>query len=152
MAFTTTLKVRFGDEDHARIVYYPRFFHFFHVAFEDFFDHQGIPYRTCLDEGVGWPAVHAEADFRRPLRFGDELSIEVSISRIGRTSATFEYVGTRVGDDAPAVVGRVVVACLDMKTYRARSIPPKYRALFLRHVIPAGAADGEGAGGSAEGA
>ena len=50
MAFKTSLRVRFGDEDHAQIVYYPRFFHFFHCAFEDFFDHQGHPYRACLDE------------------------------------------------------------------------------------------------------
>ena len=57
MTFRTSIKVRFSDEDHARIVYYPRFFHFFHVAFEDFFESEGVPYRACLDEGVGWPAV-----------------------------------------------------------------------------------------------
>src|SRR5690606_1601196 len=74
MAFTTRARVRFGDEDHAQIVYYPRFFHFFHCAFEDFFDQQGFPYRACLAvDRVGWPAVHAEADFERPVRFGDEL-------------------------------------------------------------------------------
>lgn len=152
MAWRTTLKVRFGDEDHAQIVYYPRFFHYFHVAFEEFFDRQGIPYRQCLDEGVGWPAVHAEADFRRPLRFGDELAIEVRVSRIGRTSATFEYVGTRVGDGEPSVQGKVVVVCLDLRTFRARDIPAKYRALFERHVTGAGANTGDsGAGQGASG-
>ncbi len=136
MAFHTTLRVRFGDEDHARIVYYPRFFHFFHCAFEDFFDRQGAPYRECLDEGVGWPAVHAEADFQRPLRFGDDLAITVTIDRLGTKSATFRYVGTRAGDDAPAVVGVVTVACLDMASYTAMPIPAKYRALFEPHVEP----------------
>lgn len=134
MAFTTTMRIRFGDEDHARIVYYPRFFHFFHVAFEDFFDQQGLPYRACLDEGVGWPAVHAEADYQRPLRFGDDLAIEVSVEKLGRTSATFRYVGTKVGDDGSAVTGRIVVACLDMSTFRAREIPAKYRDLFEKHL------------------
>lgn len=135
MTFSTTMRVRFGDEDHAQIVYYPRFFHFFHTAFEDFFDQQGHPYRQCLDEGVGWPAVHAEANFQRPLRFGDDLRIDVSIERIGKTSATFVYVGTKVGDDAPAVRGKIVVACLDMKRFGPQPIPEKYRALFERHVV-----------------
>lgn len=146
MAFTSTLRVRFGDEDHARIVYYPRFFHFFHTAFEDFFDHQGFPYRACLDEGVGWPAVHAEADYKGQVRFGDDLEIEVSIPKIGRSSSTFRYVGTvvrgGVRDGAPAVIGTVIVACIDMTTMRSREIPEKYRALFEKHLVR-GAAGGD---------
>ncbi len=134
MTFRTTLRVRFSDEDHARIVYYPRFFHFFHTAFEDFFESEGIPYRVCLDEGVGWPAVHAEADFESPVRFGDDLEIAVDVGRLGRSSATFEYQGAVRGREGIAVRGRVVVACLDMSTYRAREIPAKYRALFEKHL------------------
>ena len=33
--FVFALPVRFADVDHAGIVYYPRFFHYFHVAFEE---------------------------------------------------------------------------------------------------------------------
>lgn len=130
MSFRYERPVRFADEDHAQIVYYPRFFHFFHEAFEEMFAAQGIPYRQCLDENVGWPAVHAEADYKRPVRFGDRLGIVVSIARIGETSVTCEYVGTRVGDVEPAVTGKIVVACLDMTTMRSQPIPAKYRALL----------------------
>ncbi|AKF06157.1 acyl-CoA thioesterase [Sandaracinus amylolyticus] len=135
MTFKTSMRVRFGDEDHARIVYYPKFFHFFHVAFEDFFDRQGMPYRDCLDEGVGWPAVHAEADYRRPVRFGDDLDFEVSVTSLSKRSATFRYVGTVRSSDTAAVVGTIVVACIDMKTMRAQPIPDKYRALFEKHLV-----------------
>lgn len=138
MTFRSTIRVRFSDEDHARIVYYPRFFHFFHVAFEDFFESEGVPYRTCLDEGVGWPAVHAEADFESPVRFGDDLEIAVDVARIGRTSATFVYTGAVRGRGGTAVRGKVVVACLDMITYRAMEIPAKYRALFEKHAVAGG--------------
>lgn len=132
MTFRTTIKVRFADEDHARIVYYPRFFHFFHVAFEDFFEAEGVPYRTCLDEGVGWPAVHAESDFESPVRFGDVLAIDVDVERLGRSSATFAYRGSVEG--RAAVRGKIVVACIDMTSYRAQEIPPKYRAIFEKHL------------------
>ena len=136
MAFTSRIRVRFGDEDHAQIVYYPRFFHFFHCAFEDFFDEQGFPYRDCLDvDRVGWPAVHAEADFERPVRFGETLEIEVKITRIGDKSVTFAYVAR--GADGVACRGTVVVACISMDDYRGRAIPDKYRALFEKHLATA---------------
>lgn len=134
MTFRTSLKVRFSDEDHARIVYYPRFFHFFHVAFEDFFENEGVPYRACLDSGIGWPAVHAEADFECPVRFGDLLEIELGVARLGRSSATFAYRGTVAG--RAAVRGKVVVACVDMATMQARPIPAEYRAMFEKHLVP----------------
>ncbi len=134
MAFESTLKVRFGDEDHARIVYYPRFFHFFHCAFEDFFDAQGFPYRACLDDDrVGWPAVHAEADFERPARFGETLTTRVAVRRVGGKSATFHF-EVRGPDGERVCHGTVVVACISMDSYRGQPIPDKYRALFERHL------------------
>jgi len=137
MAFVSRLRVRFGDEDHAQIVYYPRFFHFFHCAFEDFFDEQGYPYRECLDvDRVGWPAVHAECDFEKPVRFGETLEIEVSVTRVGEKSATFHYLARREGGGERVCRGTIVVACIDMGTYAARVIPDKYRALFERHLPP----------------
>ena len=96
MAFTTNVRVRFGDEDHAQIVYYPRFFNFFHIAFEDFFNDQGFPYQEVLDaEGIGFPTVHVETDFKDTLKFGDVFEIEVGLTRIGRSSAAFRYVGKK---------------------------------------------------------
>lgn len=137
MAFVSRLRVRFGDEDHAQIVYYPRFFHFFHCAFEDFFDEQGYPYRECLDvDRVGWPAVHAECDFERPVRFGETLAIEVSVTRVGDKSATFHYLARREGGET-VCRGTIVIACIGMDTYASRPIPDKYRALFERHLAPA---------------
>lgn len=133
--FSSRIPIRFADEDHARIVYFPRFFHFFHCAFEDFFNEQGMPYRACLDEDlVGWPAVHAEADFIRPVRFGETLRVDVSLERIGHKSATWVYRGHHDGIDAPAVVGKIVTACMHMETYEGVPIPDKYRALLEKHL------------------
>ena len=134
MTFRTTLRIRFADEDHARIVYYPRFFHFFHTAFEDFFESEGVPYRVCLDEGVGWPAVHAEADYASPVRFGDDLEISVDVERVGKSSATFLYEGKVVGQGDVAVRGKIIVACLEMHAHRSMEIPPRYRTMFEKHL------------------
>lgn len=135
MAFETTLRARFGDEDHAGIVYYPRFLDYFHRVFEDFFEAEGRPYRDVLDvDGVGWPAVHLEVDFASPLRFGDDLVVRLTVTRVGDKSAVFRYRG-RLGE-REVVRGEVTVACIDMKRFEGVSIPPFYRQMFERHLEP----------------
>lgn len=137
MAYHSLIKVRFGDEDHAGIVYYPRFFDFFHRAKEDFFEDAGTAYRDVLDVDLaGWPAVHIESDFLSPVRFGDVLDVEVLIHRIGRSSVTFGYVGRVEGREVAKA--RITVACIDMRTFRSRPIPDKYRRLFEEHLVPDG--------------
>ena len=81
MAFRTPLHVRWGDLDPAGIVYYPRFMHFCHVAMEEFFrDAIGIDYPKLLREHrIGFPVVHLETEYHRPLRYADETEIEVSL-------------------------------------------------------------------------
>jgi 4-hydroxybenzoyl-CoA thioesterase len=138
VSYTTEIKVRFGDEDHARIVYYPRFFDFFHQAMEDFFGAHGHPYRDVLTkDGAGWPAVHAEADFKSPARFGDVLTMELVIEELGEKSVTFAYRATNEEDGGREIVtGKVTCVCVSMDTFRAQPIPDKYRALFEKHRSP----------------
>jgi 4-hydroxybenzoyl-CoA thioesterase len=132
MAFTSEIKIRFGDEDHARIVYYPRFFDFFHRVFEDFFESEGKPYRHVLTvDKLGWPAVHASADFKAPLRFGDVLAVELTVEKVGEKSVSFLYRGLR--DGVPAVEGRTTVVCVSMDDFKGRAIPDDYRAMFEKH-------------------
>lgn len=92
--FRHTVPVRFADVDHAGIVYYPRFFHYFHLAFEELF-RQRMGARAYVDlldrKRVGFPAVRAECDYKAPLRFGDIMDIELSIARLGNRSLTFRY-------------------------------------------------------------
>ncbi|MEM1416543.1 MAG: thioesterase family protein [Myxococcota bacterium] len=129
MAFRTSRRVRFGDEDHAQLVYYPRFLHFFHCAFEDLFDERAEGYRTCLErDRVGWPAVRVETDFRAPVRFGDVLVLDLWTERLGDKSVTVAYRGA-VGE-RECVRAAITQACVAMDGFRATPIPPRYRALF----------------------
>ena len=131
--FRVRIPIRFGDVDHARIVYYPRFFHYFHVAFEEFFFARlARRYVDVIERGkLGFPAVRAEAEFRAPLRFGQTLTMEVSVARIGKSSVAFRYVGRR--GKRVAVAGEVTCVCVDMRTFRSRPVPAALRRELLRH-------------------
>lgn len=125
MAYRARLKVRFSDIDRAGIVYYPRFLHYFHVAMEEFFAEQvGIDYAEVIDRRrFGLPTVHLDVDFRRPLRYGDALDVEVRVVEIGRTSIRWSYRIFRAGEDEALAEGRTVTVGLDLDTYEKMEIP-----------------------------
>ncbi len=134
--FTFVTPVRFADVDHAGIVYYPRFFHFFHLAFEELFRQRMGPraYLDLLDRRrIGFPAVRAEADYKAPLRFGDTAEIDLSVSRLGGKSITFRYRVHRAADAeqprALAAEGQVVCAVTDLTRFVAVPIPDDVVAL-----------------------
>jgi 4-hydroxybenzoyl-CoA thioesterase len=133
MAYRTKIQVRFGDVDHAGIVYYPQFFIYFHEAFEDFFDDNGLPYDAVLNQRrVGFPTVHIETDYKLPLRYGDALDIELTVPRLGGRSATFRYLGYRHRDGLLACSAQITCACVNLDTFKAEPIPDDLRALFTR--------------------
>ncbi|HUS28486.1 MAG TPA: thioesterase family protein [Kofleriaceae bacterium] len=126
MSFSYSLPVRFADVDHAGIVYYPRFFHYFHVAFEELWRARIGPkaYSDIIDnQRIGFPAVRAECDFKAPLKFGDTAEIEVSIPRLGAKSITFRYRIFRSGDRALCAEGHVITAVVDLAKFVAVAIP-----------------------------
>jgi 4-hydroxybenzoyl-CoA thioesterase len=128
MSFTFTTPVRFADVDHAGIVYYPRFFHLFHLAFEELWRARIGPraYSELIDrDRVGFPAVRAECDFKAPLRFGDSADIEVSVARLGGKSITFRYRVFRSDPRELAAEGLVVCAVVDLAKFVAVPVPER---------------------------
>ncbi|MGH9867991.1 MAG: acyl-CoA thioesterase [Candidatus Polarisedimenticolia bacterium] len=132
MTWSTSIKVRFGDIDHAGIAYYPNLYHYFHVAFEEFFEqYLGTPYPEALDkERLGFPTVRVKTDFLKPLRYGDTLDISIEVPKVGRSSVDLTFTAVRRGDDTPCIVSRHTVVAVDMDTFRPRHIPPRYRDLL----------------------
>jgi 4-hydroxybenzoyl-CoA thioesterase len=140
MAFESRQQVRFADIDRAGIVYYPRFFDFWHRALEDFFNEDvKLPYHRLIDERrVGFPVVHVESDFRVPLQHGDVVTIRLSTVRLGGKSVTLRYRTFRPGQERVAAEGTITHACVDMDGLRAIALPGDVRAAFARHPTRAG--------------
>jgi 4-hydroxybenzoyl-CoA thioesterase len=143
VTFSCTTPVRFSDIDHAGIVYYPRFFHLFHLAFEELWRAKLGPraYAELLDrDRIGFPAVRADCDFVAPLRFGDTAEIEIGVSRFGSKSITFRYDVFRAADDRPKLLcarGHVVCAVVDLAKFIAVAIPERVLDLLRDLEDPA---------------
>ncbi len=141
--FVHRIPVRFSDVDHAGIVYYPIFFHYFHVAFEEFFlQRMGArSYVELLDvDRVGFPSVASDCTYKSPLRFGDEVDVEMSIEKMGGKSVRFRYRMYRVDTDADAertlcAEGTNTTAVVDLDRFVAVALPDRVDALFRQIAV-----------------
>ena len=135
MSFRCRIPVRFGDIDQAGVAYYPTLVNHCHVAFEEFFEKAlRRPYPgVILKEKFGFPMVHLEADFRTPLRFGDVLQMEVAVARLGKSSVTFRYRAFRGKSKRPAFEVLGTAVCVDMRSFRPKAVPARYRRLLEKH-------------------
>ncbi len=83
---------RFFEVDRAGIVFFSRVFEFCHSAYEELLMSIDCGVERLIErDGLGMPLVHAEADFKRPMRMGEPLDIRVAVERLTEHSIGFRY-------------------------------------------------------------
>jgi 4-hydroxybenzoyl-CoA thioesterase len=129
-AFTTSVLVRFGHVDPAGIVYFPRIYDYIHEVFEDVWErHVDERYYKILSvDRIGFPLVHSEVDFLRPLRFGDRPEVRVTCFKLGRSSLGLRYRFAVGGFEC--VDARMITACVRLEQAQSFEMPARYRAAF----------------------
>ena len=128
MAFSTQITVNFGDTDPAGLVYFPNIFHYCHIAMERFFEEVcGISYSKLTSEKqLGFPTAKIDAEFTTPLRYGDVIDIEITVSEIGNKSLSLCYKAKNREGVVCAQVSQVLVA-MDLSRHASIAIPDSIR-------------------------
>src|ERR1700731_2286365 len=90
-AFIGESRIRFVDTDASGRIHYTALLRHFEAAEFEFLRTIGTPYTSFVDEGVGFPRVHVEADYLSALRCDDLISTAVTVDRIGGTSFTLAF-------------------------------------------------------------
>lgn len=127
--------VRFEEVDAAGIVFFGRFMEYCHEAMERFFD--GVPggyVGLIMKRRIGFPAVHVDAKWKAPLRYGDAMRIEVSVANVGKTSSTFRYRFVRKADDVECALVEHVTVCSTLDTMQKTPLPDDCRTLLESHL------------------
>jgi len=129
--FRMTHRVEFADTDMAGIIHFSSYFRYMEVTEHAFFRSLGFSIDTRgMGLDVGWPRVHVSCDFRRPLRFEDEVEAHLRVTAKGRSSITYDFTFRKMNDPLTPEVARgclkVVCVALDPESgqMRAVSIPP----------------------------
>lgn len=85
---THTQTIEWGDCDPAGIVFYPRYFAYFDACTARLFAAAGFPKFEMLEafDIVGIPMVDTRSKFYIPSRYGEEVTIESTITEFRRSS------------------------------------------------------------------
>ena len=85
------------------------------------------------EERFGLPAVNIQADFFRPIRFGDEPDISLAVLRLGTSSVQLGFWMT--DSDIVACRARITTVAVDMDTMQKQTIPDHWRRKFTEFEI-----------------
>lgn len=135
MSFAFEIPVRFQDMDAAGVLFFGRIYDYCHQAYEEFWPSEGVD-RGHLFTGAEYvvPVARAEADYRKPIRYGDRLRIELAVARVGRASFTLRYRLTGAEGLLCAEVS-IVHAFVSKAEMKPIPIPSELRSILTRHLI-----------------
>ncbi len=94
----------------------------------------GHPIEALVAEGVAPVLTRTEIDYRRPLRLGDPVRLELVVAELRGASATLASEITTAGHVAAAA--RQTGVFVDLATGRPRRLAPDVREAFARFVAP----------------
>ena len=118
--FASLTRVGFSDTDAQGIVYYGRYLPYFDAARVEYHRHLVM---LRLDIGGEFVMRASNIEYFAPARFDDLLEVFIRVSRIGRTSATYEMCAYRVDDDALMVTATQTLVLVDPNERKALPIP-----------------------------
>jgi 4-hydroxybenzoyl-CoA thioesterase len=126
--FERPLRIRFAHCDPAGIVFFPQYLVMINNLVEDWVgDSLGVPYAELLGRRrTGLPTVSLQCDFSAISRMGDDVTMGLSVERLGQRSITLQL-GCRCGDEQRMRVRQVLV-CTSLDSHRAVDIPADLRA------------------------
>jgi len=113
--FKAVRRVEFAETDMAGIMHYSNFFRFMETAEHGFYRSLGFSVTMPgTDPRLGWPRVHASCDFKKPLRFEDEVEIHLLVRERRSKAITYEFRFRKLTGSGPEEVarGRVTVVCV----------------------------------------
>lgn len=119
-------RVYYEDTDLAGIVYYANYLKFIERARTEWVSGLGIDQMALkAAEGIVFAVRRVEADYLRPARFGDDLTVETRLTTIGGARLVLDQVVLRGGERLFQAV--VTLVCMTEDGHAAR-VPPVVRA------------------------
>jgi acyl-CoA thioester hydrolase len=124
--YSALTRVGFSDTDAQGIVYYGRYLPYFDTARVEYHRHLDLLY-TNPEEEQQFVMRATRIEYLAPASFDDLIEVFIRISRIGRTSVTFECAAYRVEDDVLMVTAEQTLVLVDLDERKACPIPDWYR-------------------------
>jgi acyl-CoA thioester hydrolase len=121
--YSALTRVWFSDTDAQGVVYYGRYLPYFDHARTEYHRHLG----SLAIEGAEFVMRASAVEYHAPARFDDLLECFVRVSRLGRTSSTYECAAYRLPDERLMVTATQTLVLVDRATRLPTPIPDAAR-------------------------
>jgi 1,4-dihydroxy-2-naphthoyl-CoA hydrolase len=129
--YNTTIKMH--ETDAAGVLFFANQFKLVHDAYEAFLESQGFAIKDLLtNTAFLLPIVHAETDFKAPLRVGDKVVVRLMVKKTGNTSFTLAH---EIYKDGTLLTGagETVHVCMDKNSAAKIPLPKELLEIICRH-------------------
>ncbi len=121
--YSALARVWFSDTDAQGVVYYGRYLPYFDHARTEYHRHLG---RFGVD-GTEFVMRASSVEYHAPARFDDLLECFVRVSRLGRTSITYECAAVAFHERSLLVTATQTLVLIDLAERRPAQIPESLR-------------------------
>jgi len=122
--YSALSRVWFSDTDAQGVVYYGRYLPYFDHARTEYHRHLG----GLSTPGSEFVMRASQVEYHAPARFDELIESFVRVSRIGRSSVTYECAAHRLPDDVLMVTAVQTVVLIDVESRRPVAVPEPLRA------------------------
>lgn len=123
--YAALARVWFSDTDAQGVVYYGRYLPYFDHARTEYHRHLG---RATEIDGAEFVMRASHVDYLAPARFDDLIEAFVRVSRIGRTSLTYEFAAWRLPDETLLAQATQTLVLVGSAERRPTPVPEPFRA------------------------
>jgi acyl-CoA thioester hydrolase len=135
--YTLRRRVFFYEVDSAGIVHFSNYFRYMEEAEHALWRAAGLSI-AHREAGVGFPRVAASFEYKRPLRFEDEVDIRIRITAISERSMKYTCELTRDGE--AIATGSATIVCVVQQPDKSMKAVPIPHGIASRFAASAGAA------------
>ena len=82
---------KYYETDQMGIIHHSNYIRWMEEARVDMLNQLGYPYRRFEELGYISPVLHAECEYKKSVRFDDEVRISVTLKELGRVKFTLRY-------------------------------------------------------------
>ncbi len=132
--FFWPLRVRYAEIDAQNVVFNAHYLTYFDVALTEACRVTGHDWMADMQQsGCDFQLVKSLVEYRQPLRFDDEFEVAVAISRLGRSSVSWQL-SVWVADELYAS-GEIVWVYTDLKAGKSAPLTAEFKQLITERQL-----------------
>lgn len=120
--------IKFSDCDPAGILFYGKVFYLAHNIYEEFLYENNLYDSVFNNPELAFPIIKTSAEYSKPIKYGDQIIIELKIKNVGESSFSTVYLLKK--DEQILASVEIVHVCVSKRDFNKLKLPESLRKIF----------------------